>query len=251
MLWYKSWLETRWRFLIGFAMLMCSAAAAVLTYPQVIKLLPMVPANLSGPLGERIREAAELSRSYRGYIWSNWFNQNLPQWATLFAVLLGTASLLVHSGGDLFTLSLPVSRARLLGVRAATGLVELFVIAAVPSMLIPMLSPAIHERFGIGSALVHALCVFVASAVFFNIALWLSTVFSDAWRPLLITLAVALALGLIGVIAKNSGISFFSVMSAESYFRRGQLPWLGLITAAAASSAFFYAAIVNIQRRDF
>src|SRR3984893_17384521 len=91
MLWYKSWLETRWRFLIGLGMLLCSAAVTVLTYPEVIKLLPMVPSNLSGPLGERIREAAELARSYRGYIWSPWFRQNLSQWTTLFAILLGTA----------------------------------------------------------------------------------------------------------------------------------------------------------------
>ena len=50
---------------------------------------------------------------------------------TLFAVLLGTGGLLSQAsgGGALFTLSLPVSRNRLLGVRAATGLAELLVLA--------------------------------------------------------------------------------------------------------------------------
>jgi hypothetical protein len=251
MLWYKSWLETRWRFLIGLGMLLCSAAVTVLTYPEVIKLLPMVPANLSGPLGERIREAAELARSYRGYIWSSWFRQNLSQWTTLFAILLGTAALLVQSGGDLFTLSLPVSRTRLLGVRAATGLVELFAIALIPSLLIPILSPAIRESYGIGSTLMYGACVFVAASIFFSIALLLSTVFSDAWRPLLITFAIALGLGLIDQILRNPSFSVYGVMSAETYFRNGRVPWLGLLGAAAASTALFYAAVVNIQRRDF
>ena len=251
MLWYKSWLETRWRFLIGLGMLICSAATLVLTYPQVIKLLPMVPTNLSGPLGERIREAAELSRSYRGYIWSQWFRQNLSQWSTLFAILLGTAALLVQSGGDLFTLSLPVSRARLLGVRAATGLAELFAIALIPSLLIPIVSPAIGESFGVGSAFLHGVCVFIATSVFFSIALLLSTVFSDAWRPLLITFAVALGLGLIDQFLRNPSFSLYGVMIAESYFRSGRVPWSGLLGSAAASMAFFCAAVVNIQRRDF
>jgi ABC-2 type transport system permease protein len=251
MLWYKSWLETRWRFLIGLGMLICSAATVVLTYPQVIKLLPMVPTNLSGPIGERIREAAELSRSYRGYVWSHWFNQNLSQWSTLFAILLGTAALLVQSGGDLFTLSLPVSRARLLGVRAATGLAELFVIALIPSLLIPIVSPAIGESFGVGSALLYGVCVFVATSVFFSIALLLSTIFSDAWRPLLISLAVAIGLGLIDQILHNPSFSLYGVMSGASYFRSGHVPWLGLLGSAAASMAFCYAAVVNIQRRDF
>ena len=251
MLWYKSWLQTRWRFLIGLGMLICSAATVVLVYPQVMKLLPTVPTNLSGPIGERIREAAELSRSYRGYIWSHWFNQNLSQWSTMFAILLGTAALLVQSGGDLFTLSLPVSRARLLGVRAATGLAELFVIALIPSLLISIVSPAIGQSFGIGSALLHAVCMFVATSVFFSIALLLSTIFSDAWRPLLITFAIAIGLGLIDQILRNSSFSLYGVMSAASYFRSGRVPWSGLLGAAAASTAICYAAVVNIQRRDF
>src|SRR5687767_1949460 len=125
MLWYKSWLETRWRFLIGLFVLLCSAAGAVLVYPQVVKMTASIPTDMPGMLGDRVREAAELSRSYRGYVWANWFRQNLTQMGTLIAILLGTASLVSESGGALFTLSLPVTRQRLLHVRAAAGLAQL------------------------------------------------------------------------------------------------------------------------------
>jgi hypothetical protein len=94
MLWYKSWLETRWRFLIGLALMLCSAAGGVMVWPQVQKLLPMVPSNVDGEIGRRVREAADLARSFRGYVWSNWFRQNLSHMVTLFAALLGTAGLL-------------------------------------------------------------------------------------------------------------------------------------------------------------
>ena len=44
MLWYKSWLETRWRFLIGLVLLVCSAMFIVLAYPRLIQLLqPLAP----------------------------------------------------------------------------------------------------------------------------------------------------------------------------------------------------------------
>jgi hypothetical protein len=100
MLWYKSWLETRWRFLIGLALLVCSAAVVVFTYPKVVKLLPLVPSlDVSGEIGRRIREAAELSREYRGYVWSQWFRQNLAQTWTLFAALLGTGGLSAQTSG--------------------------------------------------------------------------------------------------------------------------------------------------------
>ena len=124
MLWYKAWLETRWRFLIGLAVLVCSAVAAVLVYPKVMRLMPLVPArDVGGDMGLRIRELADLARDYRGYVWSQWFRQD-GKWL-IFAALLGSGGLLPQASGGaaLFTLSLPVSRHRLLAIRAAAGLV--------------------------------------------------------------------------------------------------------------------------------
>src|SRR5262245_38655465 len=195
MLWYKAWLETRWRFLIGLALLVCSAAAVVFTYPRVVELMPMVSrTDTGGLLGERIREAAEVARTYRGYAWAQWFNQNLANMWTLFAVLLGTGGLLAQASGGaaLFTLSLPVSRNQLVQVRALTGLAELFVLAVVPSLLLPLLSPAVGQSYGVGDTLVHSICLFVAGGVFFSLAVLLSTVFSDIWRPFLIVLFLSM-----------------------------------------------------------
>ena len=250
MLWYKSWLETRWRFAIGIALLLCSAAVTVFSYPYVLKLVPLVP-NVEGELGRQIREAAELARTFRGFVWSEWFHQNQSQLVTLFAILLGTAGFLSRSGGALFTLSLPVSRQRLVSVRAAAGLVELFLLALVPSLVIPLLAPAIGQSYGIGAAFLHGLCVFIASAVFYNLALLLSTIFGDAWRPLLIAIAAAIALSVVERVLRDSGVSLFRVMSAESYFRHGELPWAGLLASGAIAAALYYAAVANLARRDF
>lgn len=69
MLWYKTWLETRSRFLIGLVLLTLTAAGAVFGYPKVVQLLPLVPTtDVGGELGRRIKEAAELMRDYRGYV---------------------------------------------------------------------------------------------------------------------------------------------------------------------------------------
>src|SRR5262249_16746683 len=137
MLWYKAWLDTRWRFLITAGMLMCSAGAVVLTYPRVMALMPLVPPQgTGGEIAQRIREAAERWRNYRGYIWSQWLRQNALQLGTLTAALLGTGGVAPSgSRGALFLLSLPVSRTRLLGIRAAAGLAE-WLAAALASCLL-------------------------------------------------------------------------------------------------------------------
>src|SRR2546428_4092364 len=152
MLWYKSWLETRWQFLIGLVVLMLSAAGTVIAYPKLMKLMPMVPTiDVSGELGRRIREAAELARSYRGYVWSQSFGQNLTQMATLFAALLGSGSPLSQGsrGAALFTLSLPVSRNRLLTARVAAGVPGMVTPARPPFPLPPPPLPGHRDDFRI------------------------------------------------------------------------------------------------------
>src|SRR5881296_1428468 len=199
MLWYKSWLDTRSRFLVGLVLLLLSACGTVLYYPQVLKLMPMASTiDASGELGRRIREGVALASSYRGYVWSQWMRQAMTNLATLFAVLLGSGGLFSRASGDsaLFTLSMPASRTRVLGVRAATGLTELLVLAVVPALLLPLLSPSVGQSYSPADALAHGACLFAAAATFFSLALLLSTVFTDLWRPLLVACGVAIALSL-------------------------------------------------------
>ncbi len=255
MLWYKAWLETRWRFLSGLVLLTLTAGGGVLYYPDLMKLMPLASTlDTGGEIGRRIREGMELARDYRGYVWSQLFGKNLMQMGTLFAVLLGSGSPVSQgsAGAALFTLSIPVSRNRLLGVRAAAGLGELLVLVLVPSLLIPLLSPAVGESYGLGSALIHGTCLFIVGTVFFSLAILLSTMFSDLWRPLLIACSVAVVLALCEQVARGlSAYGLFRVMSAEGYFRTGELPWPGLLASSAASVAMLYAATRNIARQDF
>lgn len=252
MLWYKSWLETRWRFVIGLVLLLFSAAGAVLTYPRVMELLPMAETmQTGGAIGRRIRESLALIHDYRGYIWSQWIREELCQLGTLFAVLLGTGGLLARRSA-LYTLSLPVSRGRLLALRAAAGLGELLILVTAPPLLICLLSPAVGEAYGIGDALAHALCAFVGVSVFFSLALLLSTVFGDVWRPTLIALGLAFAVAVAEELSRDAlAYGLFRTLKGESFFLSGQLPWLGLLVLAALSAAMQLAAARNLARRDF
>jgi hypothetical protein len=252
MLWYKSWLDTRWRFLIGLAILSVSACGIVFDYVYVANILPTVRiSETGGVVGRAIQEAIETQRTYRGFVWYQWFHQNLAHLGTLFAALLGSGSLFAGSSrGALFTLSLPASRNRLLAVRATTGLAEFLFLAIVPSLAIPLLSPALGQHYSLVDTIVHGVCLFMAGAVFFSAAVLLSTVFTDVWRPLLISCGLAVVLALFEALVPDvPGI--FHVMSAEAYFRTGALPWAGLLISAAAAAAMLYGSAINVARQDF
>jgi hypothetical protein len=77
-------------------------------------------------------------------------------------------------------------------------------------------------------------------------------VFDDIWRPLLLACGVAITLAL-GAIVLHSYVPFsvFEVMSAESYFRAGRVPWFGLLVSSALSMGMLYGAAANFEQRDF
>jgi ABC-2 type transport system permease protein len=253
MLWYKAWLETRWRFVVGMLLLLCFGAVVVLTHPLVETMKVEVP-NLPGSLGEQVREAFALMTTYDGYVWSQWFGKNLLQFWTLFAVLLGVGGLATEAsrGTALWTLSLPVTRRRLLGVRAGVGALELLALAVVPSLFVWALSPVVGQRYALASALAYSLMTFVGGMFFYGLALLLSTVFGDQLKPILAGMAVSILMGLLSMFSKRlAGYSVYNVMSGERYFAGGAPPWAGLLVCVALAALMFYASLRVLERRDF
>ena len=105
-------------------------------------------------------------------------------------------------------------------------------------LLLPLLSPAVGQTYGVGDALAHGVCLFMAGAVVFSLAFLLSTVFSDVWRPALIAGGAAAVLAICEPFFPGlSRYSLFGIMSGEVYFRGGGLPWAGLLGSAAAAAA--------------
>src|SRR5204863_6708084 len=136
MLWYKSWLDTRWRFLIGFVILLVMASGIIVSYSMTAALLPAVAerhVDTSTMTGRLLQEAIRVEQTYRGFVWYQWFRGNLLQTGTVLAALLGSGGIISASTGGLFTLSLPASRRQWMATRAATGLGEFFVLSTVPS----------------------------------------------------------------------------------------------------------------------
>jgi hypothetical protein len=254
MLWYKSWLDTRARFLLALAVLLVFACGTVIGFPKVRELVTAVePAVVTTDesLRQELEEQREAIRTFRGYAWSQWFAGNFPTLLVLVAAMLGSGSPLVKSGsGALFSLALPVSRARWIGTRAGLGVAELFVVALAPSLLLVALAPLVGEHLDLFDAFVYGLSAFVGASLFLGVAMFLSTVFNDVWRPLLFTCLVLLATVAIGAVLPE-GRGIFAAMMGETYFYEGRLPWPELLLCAAAAPALVYAAAANVARRDF
>lgn len=254
MLWHKAWMDTRWRCLAGVIVLLLSAMGTVFGFPLVAgRVMSMGELPQGGGLvNDAIREALELSRTFRGYVWMNAFSQNLSQLGMLFAVLLGSGGLRTEAGGTVYTLSLPFSRRAFMSTRAAVGLLELLAVTMIPALAIAALAPAVGERYSIVDAVVHGMCLVAGAAVFFGLTFWLSTLFPDPWRPGLIAFGAGTVLGLCeALLFRSQPWGLFHVTSGARYFRGDGVPWLGLLTLAAISAVMVHRTIVSVERRDF
>ncbi|HYE87213.1 MAG TPA: hypothetical protein VEA16_12710 [Vicinamibacterales bacterium] len=257
MLWHKAWLETRWRFISALVILTMLAGSSVFSYFANARLMAQLPEMTASPVTEStglaaaIREAIEVQKDFRGFIWYRSFRDNLSNMGVFFAILLGCGGLVSETskGSALFTLALPVTRRRMVGTRAGAGLAQCFVIAMVPPLAIAILAPAVGQRFTLVDALSHGICLFFVGAVFFGLASFLSTIFADIWRPLVIALGVAMTVAVASFVVPQ--LDLFSVMNGESYFRTGSLPWTGLLTSAVLTTALLYGAAESLERRDF
>jgi hypothetical protein len=258
MLWHKAWLETRGRFLGGLALSLIVGFGVIYDFRATERLVPIIrnidPSVLdtSGLVGGALKESIAAQQTFRGFVWWQWYRQNLTYLVVIFGALLGAGGLLAKSGGaTLFTLSLPVSRNRVLGTRAAIGLAELLALAIVPSLVLPVLAPSIGQSYSVTDVLVHGLCMFVVGSVFFSLAALLSNEYADLWRPVLIACIVAAVLGMIEYVPAIAPYGIFHVMNGETYYRNAGLPWIGLLVSAGITVALLRTAAVTLAQRDF
>jgi hypothetical protein len=250
MLWHKAWVDTRWRFFLGLALLLVLACGSSLTFPRVRDFFASMQLPVVGDeeAAAALRESLGLMSSFRGYVWSQWFAQSFPALLTVMAALLGSGSPLVKGGsGALFSLALPVSRGRWVGTRAGTALLELFVVALAPSLTFAVLAPTVGEQFAVTEAIAYGSSAFLGASLFLALAIFLSTLFTDVWRPVLLTCVGALAIGLL--VPYDHGL--FRAMGGMSYFFSGTLAWPELLVSAVGAAGLVYAAAARIARRDF
>jgi len=183
MLWYKAWLETRFRFLISAAMIIACCAFFVLGNPFILGTWREW--QQLHPNETELDWILRATTDYPFFIWHFLFQTFLQQLWALFAVLIGLSGISRESaqGTAGFTLSLPVSRRRLVSVRAAVGCIEMAALGFIPVALIPSLSVFIGKPYPVMQGISHALLMMLAGILFFGWGLLLSTAIQSEHAP--------------------------------------------------------------------
>ena len=259
MLWYKVWLETRLRFFLGIAASGASCAFYVFFRPMALarwtELLRLHP-DWHRPwwINRAISE-------YPFYIWRVLFDDSLRYLWVGFAVLIGVGGLTQESGkgSARFTLSLPVARRRLISTHMALTSAELVILAFVPAIVVPPLSPFVKGSYSIGEALFRGLLMACGGLVLLSLSLLLSALSESAYAPVIVGIAAAILLesvvGLYGHDLKEPfylrAVDLFRLISGPPDLQWGAFPWVGSLVSLLVALLLGLLAIRVIETRDY
>ncbi|MBL8228314.1 MAG: hypothetical protein JNL98_07550 [Bryobacterales bacterium] len=255
MLWYKSWLELRFRVLCTLFILFClaafitfSASGFASNESRVQRLVSAIGGGVNHSGISPVETAAIASAMF-----------------LVAAVIAPVMSLMLAGGGMntqtnygmtpgfhgsmLYTLSLPVTRRQLLWTRAGLGAacygVSLILCVALIGVAYPLcgvpVSPANLVRFLPG--------LFAGSAFFYGLAVLLSAVLDEFWGGMAGFLIIGFLAGYSGGDKARIG-EVTSLMRGLSILRGQEWPLLAACLWTVAGLALIYAASLWVERRE-
>jgi hypothetical protein len=232
MLWYKSWRETRYRalFVFGiFVVFMCFIERNTDTRhasPQAVQnllnffttYLTLIPVMLAGA-GVKTQRIFQTARGFHGSMY--------------------------------FTLSLPVSRFRLLMTRAGLGMIETLGVLAALAAAAWFIFPALKLHVASADLLAYWLTVSTCISVFYFLSVFLATFLDDQWQIYGTYVAILALRWLSSEVSVPASINIFRAMNASSPLFTHSLPWTTMGVAFGAAAILFLAAMRVVQTHDY
>jgi hypothetical protein len=229
MLWYKSWLEIRWR-----------ALFALSVFSLVIFLA-------SSGKGNSLREATRMM-DVLGLVF------------VIPAISLAGAGIKTQSasratkcmpGSVYFTLSLPVSRLRLLLVRAGLGLMATTAIVTIICCGVWALFPALRvtaapvDVFRAGSS------IGACTSVFYFLSVVFATFLEETWQMWGTMIAVGLLRWMSVKAVLPQSLDLFHAIGVASPLLTHAMPWAAMAASLAVSAILFLIALRVVTVREY
>jgi hypothetical protein len=229
MLWLKGWLETRFRLLFAIGLggfFLGSAYSFGLKAPAGVRVfaanIPLVVAVLSGMLAGAGISTQPALQATKG----------------------------LH-GSMLFTLSLPVSRLRLLSVRAGLGWLEMAGAIVLLCCGMWILFPVLRSTTTPEEMFEHAITLIACASGLHLISVLLSTFLDDLWRMYGSMIAYAAFWWIPYHTPMPAFLNIFRAMGEGSPLVAHTMPWNAMAFSVVLACGLFLAALQIARRREY
>lgn len=227
MLWYKGWLETRFR----------------LPFVLVIVSLMFL---LQSHGGSKVDVRSVLAMA------------GISMW--MICVFLAAAGIVTQQslqaskglpGSTLFTLTLPVSRFRLLAVRAGLGWLEMACGIGWVCGLLWFLFPEIRGITTAQEMVEYAVVLTVCGSFFYSIPVLLSTFLDDLWRVWGSFICYGAIWWLVYKIPAPASLNVFVAMQDASPLLAHTMPWTAMAFSLGMAAVLLFASLKVVEAREY
>ena len=233
MLWYKAWLETRWRFVF-----LVGSILFVWLTPEWITATGVH----SGVPAARLWMAIQLGSVF------------LFIFTAIFLAGSGINTQGAHTftpgfhGSMLFTLSLPVSRRRLLFVRTGLGALQTCILVVIMAVYVVHLRP---ESTSALQALIYLTRTIVCTMAIYASSVLMACVLDEVWQftgAFIFWAAVFLVQSKFDMLAR---VSPLRGLSLNCYPITAPIPWAPIMASLALAGGFLCASMLVVQRKEY
>lgn len=227
MLWYKGWLETRFR----------------LVFSLIVITLMFV---LQAYAGDRVEARALV------------LSAGISMW--LLCVFLAAAGIATQQslqaakglhGSTLFTLTLPVSRLRLMAVRATLGWLEMAGGVAAVCCLLWFLFPVIRASATPREMAEYTGVLIVCGTGFYCIPVLLATFLDDIWRVWGSFLCLGAIWWLAAKIPAPAALNILFAIGDGSPLLAHRVPWAAMAVSVGLAAVLLFAALKIAEAREY
>lgn len=240
MLWYKVWLETRWRMLMPLSMILFAAWLAHSTGGSK----PMNPHAANGFLGT---VSATIS-----FFWM--MGAFILAGSGVATEAVFQAKKGIH-GSMYFTLGLPVSRYRLFAVRVGVGLLETFALILFAYCIVTILLSVPGGHTDLADALRSVITLLLCAVGFYGLSTLLSTILDQLWQ----VWGSMIVFVFLGWLFERPGVppsfNVFRVIAGAAagmaHTPVGDMPWAAIAVSLCAGAAFLLAALRVVTTKEY
>jgi hypothetical protein len=229
MLWMKAWLETRWRLLYALGL------------PLAMLLLRKMGGLASAEDAHRMMGTMSVLLLFA-------------------AVYLAGAGIRTQSafqgtqglhGSTYFTLTLPVSRFRLLATRAGFGFLEVAGINVAVIVVAWTLFPLVRVNSTLLDMVQLILAAVVCIACFYCVSVVLATFLAEIWQVFGSLFVVGFVWWAVARLSIPPSVDVFRFMAEASPLVTHKLPWPAMAVSVIISAVLFFTALKIVTAREY
>jgi hypothetical protein len=236
MFWYKGWLETKFKFLL--------AIAFMVFYFVVFYLMRIAPRTTPAPPAPSLAAIFGLTFTVFAVILYTWLAGAGINTQPGFQATKG-----LH-GSTLFTLSLPVSRLRLLTVRAGIGWLEMA--AGILVWCYECWLILLRASVSAVDMLEYVLALIVCASSLYFLSVLLGTFLDDQWRMYFPGMASGALWMLCTFVRLPASVNIVrAIMGESSPLIAHTMPWMAMLFSLGLAAVFALGALKIAQLREY